>query len=253
MKVLALIPARYNSTRFPGKPLVMIQGKSMIQRVYEQCKKVKGLEVVVATDDARIADHVKEFKGKFMLTGEHDSGTSRCIEVVEQLEDEGSFYDLVLNVQGDEPFIDPKQIELVIAGLKDASEPEIISLCKRISTKEELFNSNVVKVVMTDEDPIFSYRDALYFSRHPIPFVRDTLEGAWLDQTSFYKHIGLYGFRKDVLLELQDLETSPLSLAESLEQLTWLANDYLIGVVETTIESIGIDTPDDINNALRMV
>lgn len=240
MKTLGIIPARYASTRFPGKPLIDIEGKSMIQRVYEQASKANLVdEVIVATDDERIFDHVKGFRGLVEMTDiKHRSGTDRCAEVAKRHQE----FDFVINIQGDEPFIDPAQIDITITPLRDGSF-EIATLAKPLKTSEDLFNPNIVKVVMAQRGK------ALYFSRHPIPFVRNIEESNWIKHRTFYKHIGLYAFKRKTLLELSQLSVSDLEKSESLEQLRWLENGYAIFVNKTDKESIGIDTPEDLEKA----
>lgn len=238
MKVLGIIPARYASTRFPGKPLVEIGGKTMIERVYRQCIKSNLTEVVVATDDSRILHHVKSFGKAIMTSDHHQSGTDRCNEVAENMREE---FDYVVNVQGDEPFIDPDQINLLLAMLD--METQIATLIKKIETSEQLFNSNVVKVVKNLKD------QALYFSRSPIPNIRGKEEKDWLKHQSFYKHIGMYAYRIDVLKALAGLAQTNLEKSESLEQLRWLENGYSIRTTETSQETFGIDTPEDLKKA----
>ena len=245
MKILGIIPARYASTRFPGKPLTIINGKSMIQRVYEQSLK-SGLlsDVVVATDDQRIFDAVVAFGGKVMMTSsEHNSGTDRCCEIVEKI---GDKYDAVVNIQGDEPFINPEQINQ-IATLISSEESQIASLCKPIKNEDELFDENVVKVVFDIKGK------ALYFSRQTIPFLRkvDKDEKSWMQARTFYKHIGIYAYKVDVLKEIASLEQSGLELAECLEQLRWLENSYTIKMGVTEFESYSIDTPQDVEKCLK--
>lgn len=252
LKILGIIPARYESTRFPGKPLVNINEKSMIQRVYEQCQKSTMLtKIVVATDDVRIFDHVHSFGGVAIMTKEtHQSGTERCGEVLEILEEAGENYDILVNIQGDEPFINPKQIDLVCnAFLKDDSI-EIATLVKQIDKEEELFNPNVVKAVLTDIDPEDETCDALYFSRQPIPYQRGVEEKEWLKNHKYYKHIGIYAFAVEEFYGILDLESSTLEKSESLEQLRWLSNHYTITVLETNYETFGIDTPEDLKKVL---
>lgn len=239
MKVLGIIPARYASTRFPGKPLVDIHGKTMIQRVYEQAMKAKSLsKVIVATDDERIFNHVQSFKGEVMMTSDvHQSGTDRCAEVINQLSSEA--FDAVVNIQGDEPFINPIQIDSVIEVLK--KEPFMIStLVKRIHTEGVIHNPNIVKAVFSSEGK------AIYFSRSPIPYLRNIPTDEWLSKGEFYKHIGLYAYKSAVLKEIALLPPSRLEQLESLEQLRWLENGYSIGIAETDLETIGIDTPEDL-------
>lgn len=237
MKIIGIIPARYGSSRFPGKPLVDIDGKSMIQRVYEQASKSTRLDaVVVATDDVRIADEVSAFGGKFQLTSAaHQSGTDRCAEVM--LKQTG--YDVVINIQGDEPYIDPLQIDLLISCF-DASTVQLATLVKRIESNEELFNSNIPKVILN------ASQEAVYFSRQAIPFIRGTEKDFWLEEHQFYKHIGIYGYTTPTLLELTKLEPSSLELAERLEQLRWVENGYTIQTRTTEIETIAVDAPEDL-------
>ena len=239
MKVLGVIPARYASTRFPGKPLVDIQGKTMIQRVYEQAMKAKSLsKVIVATDDERIFKHVQSFKGEVMMTSDvHLSGTDRCAEVINQLSSQA--FDAVVNIQGDEPFIDPSQIDSVVGVLK-RQQFMIATLVKRIYTEGVILNPNIVKVVFSSEGK------ALYFSRSPIPYLRNSPVDEWLSKGEFYKHIGLYAYKSSVLREIALLPPSRLEQLESLEQLRWLENGYAIGIAETDLETIGIDTPEDL-------
>ncbi len=241
MKVLGIIPARYASTRFPGKPLVDIQGKTMIQRVYEQAMKAKSLsKVIVATDDERIFNHVKSFKGEVLMTSDvHQSGTDRCAEVINQLSSQA--FDAVVNIQGDEPFINPIQINSVVEVLKK-EQFMIATLVKRIYTEGVIHNSNIVKAVFSSEGK------ALYFSRSPIPYLRNIPTDEWLSKGEFYKHIGLYAYKSSVLKEIALLPPSRLEQLESLEQLRWLENGYAIGIAETDLETIGIDTPEDLLN-----
>jgi len=237
MKIIGIIPARYASTRFPGKPLVDIYGKTMIQRVYEQSIKTKGLaEVVVATDDERIAEEVTNFGGKYVMTSPaHQSGTDRCAEVAAQLPE----YDIIINIQGDEPYISPEQIELLSTCFND-KETQLATLIKEISTEEELFNVNIPKVTIN------SRQEALYFSRQTIPFIRSAEKQEWINKHQFYKHIGIYGYRRDVLLAITKLQPSSLEMAESLEQLRWLENGFTIKTKVTQLETIAIDTPEDL-------
>ncbi len=235
--IIGVIPARYASTRFPGKPLIDIGGKSMIQRVYEQCVKTSILsDVIVATDDQRIAEHVVAFGGKVMMTADtHQSGTDRCAEVV--LKYDGKC-DAVINIQGDEPFIDPKQIELLASAFNDEST-QIATLIKKISSEEEVRNPNVVKVIAN------KYNQAIYFSRSPIPYRRNP--GV---EITYFKHVGIYGYRKQILAEITQLSVSNLEQAESLEQLRWVENGYIIILKETDMETIAIDSPDDLAQVL---
>jgi len=241
MKSIGVIPARYESSRFPGKPLVDIAGKTMIQRVYEQCIKVDQLQdVIIATDDQRIYDHVKNFSGKVMMTDKnHPNGTSRIGEVISQNE----AYDLVINIQGDEPFINPKQIDALISEMK-ISKKDIGTVAKKIDQEGPLFDPNTVKVIFDKN------KKAIYFSRHPIPFQRGIEEKNWLIEHTYYKHIGLYAFRRKPLLDLLDLPITPLAKSESLEQLIWLEHGYDIAISISQYESFGIDSPEDLEKAL---
>jgi 3-deoxy-manno-octulosonate cytidylyltransferase (CMP-KDO synthetase) len=239
MNTAAIIPARYASTRFPGKPLALIGGKSMIQRTYEQAKK-SGLDyVAVATDDDRIFAHVKGFGGEVLMTSESCiNGTERIAEALAQL----SFKpEVVVNIQGDEPFIQPSQIQSIVNALLDPGTG-IATLKKSIDNRETLLDPNSVKVV-TDKDGF-----ALYFSRSPIPYQRDNKE-VWPDFPVYFKHLGVYGYKPEILMELVRLEETPLQKLESLEQLCWLENGYLIKVLETDFQSIAVDTPEDLEKA----
>ena len=240
MKVVGIIPARYYSTRFPGKPLSMIKGKTMIHRVCEQAWKSKLDAVVVATDDMRIAEEVLGFGGKYVLTNpKHPSGTDRCREALDMLE---SQYDAVVNIQGDEPFIDPNQINQVI-DLISRDDTQIVSLAKRIEDEEELFSSNTVKVVMDAKG------DALYFSRTPIPYMRNVNQKKWLARGCFYKHIGIYAYKADTLHQIAMMPPTALETAESLEQLRWIENGLKICMGITDAENVSVDQPSDIAKA----
>ena len=240
MRVVGIIPARYNSTRFPGKPLSMIKGKTMIHRVWEQAWKSKLDAVVVATDDMRIAEEVLGFGGQYVLTDpNHRSGTDRCREVLYSLENQ---YDAIINIQGDEPFIDPAQIDQVIE-LISRDGTQLASLAKRIEDEEELFSSNTVKVVMDNRG------NALYFSRNPIPFMRNLDHEKWLQKGVFYKHIGLYAYKTDTLCQIAEMQPTSLEMAESLEQLRWLENGLSIRMGITESENVSVDLPNDIAKA----
>ncbi|SOD13226.1 3-deoxy-manno-octulosonate cytidylyltransferase [Pedobacter xixiisoli] len=236
-KILGIIPARYASTRFPGKPLIYINGKTMIQRVYEQAKKTESLtDVVIATDDERIVEEVVNFGGKYVMTSAtHKSGTDRCAEVAEQMPE----YDIIINIQGDEPYINPEQIELLTSCFIEENI-QLATLIKEIDNKEELFNVNIPKVVLNTR------QEALYFSRQTIPFIRNADEENWASKHPFYKHIGIYGYRKDVLSAITKLQPSSLEVAENLEQLRWLENGFTIKTKITNLETIAIDTPEDL-------
>lgn len=239
LKVVGIIPARYASTRFPGKPLVIIGGKPMIQRVYERVSEVLDT-VIVATDDERIAAAVENFGGKVILTRpDHPSGTDRCYEAYTRLNED---FDIVINIQGDEPFIHPSQLEALIDCF-ESERVEIATLVRRITPEEGtefLKSPNHPKVVMNARG------EALLFSRSVIPFLRGVPEDDYLQQGDFYAHIGIYAFRAPVLREIVSLKPSRLEKAESLEQLRWLENGYTIRCGITTHRSIGIDTPEDL-------
>ncbi len=243
MKYLALIPARYASTRFPGKPLADIGGKPMIRRVYEQVKKAVD-DVYVATDDARIFEAVVSFGGKAVMTSSnHRSGTDRCREAMEIV---GGSFDVVLNIQGDEPFIQPQQIETLMECF-NSSDVDIATLVKPFSEEEgltALMDAGSPKVVLNKK------MQAIYFSRSVVPYVRDAQCEDWLRKHLFYRHIGLYGYRCNVLREISRLEPTLLEKAESLEQLRWIENGYVIKAGITHAVSFGIDFPDDIPKAL---
>ncbi len=246
MKFIGIIPARYGSSRFPGKPLADMAGKPMIQRVYEQVKKAID-EVWVATDDERILKVVEGFGGKAVLTSpDHKSGTDRCNEAFSKI---GNGFDVVINIQGDEPFIQPQQIE-TLKSCFDSKETELATLVKPFKKEdgfEVLFNPNSPKVVVNKNS------EAIYFSRSIIPYIRDAHHTEWLDKHIFYKHIGMYAYRADVLKKITLLPQSNLELAESLEQLRWIENGYKIKVGLTDIETIGIDTPEDMEKAIKLL
>jgi 3-deoxy-manno-octulosonate cytidylyltransferase (CMP-KDO synthetase) len=240
--IIGIIPARYASTRFPGKPLVDIKGKSMIQRVYAQAKKSTSLSsVIVATDDERIFKHVTDFGGEVCMTSsDHPSGTDRCAEVISKM---NLTCDAVINIQGDEPFIEPGQIDLVSKCFADA-RTQLATLIKKVSSPEVLFNPNSPKVIINTEN------FAIYFSRHPIPFLRGVEQSEWLNSHTYYQHIGIYGYRIDALQKITKLPLSSLEKAESLEQLRWIENGYAIKTAITEFETIAIDTPADLENIL---
>ena len=241
MKILGIIPARYASTRFPGKPLVDVAGKPMIRRVYEQSKQSNGLdEVVVATDDERIADEVIRFGGKVELTSEkHRNGTERCAEVLERYPD----YDYVVNIQGDEPFIKPQQID-GLCDLLDGSV-QLGSMVKKIEDPTLLDNPSIMKVILN------KFHEAIYFSRTAIPYVRDYPKAEWLKHHTFYKHICIYAYRSDILFEITNLPPADLETSESLEQLRWIENGYKIKIGITEFESHSVDTPQDLERILN--
>ncbi|TKG92492.1 3-deoxy-manno-octulosonate cytidylyltransferase [Puteibacter caeruleilacunae] len=239
MKFLGIIPARYGSTRFPGKPLADISGKPMIQRVYERVQKV--LEhVVVATDDQRIYDVVSGFGGAVVMTSvDHQSGTDRCEEALNEYTSKHDYNpDVVINIQGDEPFIHPEQIEDLKKCFCNEST-DIATLIKPVNEVDIILNPNKVKVVKGVDNR------AIYFSRSPIPFIRGVEQADW-GQHTFFVHIGMYGYRVNALHEVVGMAQGKLEKKESLEQLRWLENGLLIMTAETDVESIGIDTPEDL-------
>ena len=245
LRFVGIIPARFASTRFPGKPLVNIAGKTMIERVYEQVSKAL-TDVYVATDDKRIFDAVLAFGGKAIMTSDkHRSGTDRCYEAFSKLEE---WFDVVINVQGDEPFIQPEQI-VELQRCFEEPETQIATLAKKITKKdglEFLQNPNNPKLVVNKQN------EALYFSRSVIPYRRGAEPENWISLHPYLKHVGIYAYRADVLHELTLLEQSPLEIAESLEQLRWLENGYRIKVGFTDVETIGIDTPEDMEKVKEM-
>jgi len=246
MKFLGIIPARYASTRFPGKPLADINGKPMIQRVYEQTlSAIK--DVWVATDDVRIKEVVESFGGNVIMTSpDHQSGTDRIAEAATKIIAKSSVqYDVIINIQGDEPFIQAEQIDAVKKCFEKDST-QIATLVKRISEESEIFDPNKVKAIISKD------KKALYFSRSPIPYLRGIEKEAWLEKGTYYKHIGMYAYQLNVLMEVTKLEQSSLELSESLEQLRWLENGYWIQTEITEHESIGIDTLEDLERIKEM-
>jgi 3-deoxy-manno-octulosonate cytidylyltransferase (CMP-KDO synthetase) len=243
MKVLGVIPARYGSSRFPGKPLIDLKGKSMIQRAYEGAKRCTLFEeVIVATDDQRILDVVLSFGGKAMMTSQsHPSGTDRCAEVASAY----SQMDVVVNIQGDEPLVDFRQLEQLIKAFEDR-DTQIATLGNKSVSMDDLLNPNRIKIVVNNAD------EAIYFSRSPIPNFHQAKQEP-LSAYPYLRHIGLYAYRSDILSELTALEPTALELTESLEQLRWLYYGYSIKVVETTIETPNIDVPEDVQKVLNLL
>lgn len=243
--IVGIIPARYASSRFPGKPLIDINGISMIQRVYEQAVKSKLLnKVLVATDDVQIFNHVKSFGGEVVMTAaHHPSGTDRCWDALQQLQDD---YQYVINIQGDEPFIVPAQIDELATVLQDG-RTELATQMIAVDNYEILFDKGEVKIVLNTNN------EALYFSRMVIPFIKGVAEKDWHKEHAYFRHVGMYAYRKDVLKKITQLPVSPLEKAESLEQLRWIENGFSIKCVVTKYESHCIDTPEDIAKVLALM
>jgi 3-deoxy-manno-octulosonate cytidylyltransferase (CMP-KDO synthetase) len=240
MKAIGIIPARYASTRFPGKPLTPIGDKSMIQMVYEQSAKSGLDQVMVATDDKRIADHVRSFGGTAVMTSAfHTTGTERCAEALGYAE---GHYDVVLNIQGDEPFIEPALLDQLVKSFIDDTV-QIATAVRTIDNNDELFSPHTVKVVRSQDS------FALYFSRSPIPHIRNIEPAHWLEHHQFLCHIGIYAFRAEILPKIIKLPITPTEQTESLEQLRWLSNGYKIKLLETEYRSISVDTPQDLKKA----
>lgn len=244
MNILGIIPARYASTRFPGKPLIQIAGKSMLQRVYEQSIKADKLtDVIIATDDDRIVAHAESFGAKVVLTKpNHPSGTDRCFEALVNSKIQA---DYVINIQGDEPFIDPIQIN-ELASICDGNT-ELATQMIPVDSYEVLFDTGEVKIVMNE------HHEALYFSRMVIPFVKGFPENQWHLQHQYYRHVGMYAYRTDILQKITELSPSTLENAESLEQLRWVQNGFKIKLVQTKFDSHCVDTPSDIEKVLKLM
>lgn len=244
MKIIGIIPARFASTRFPGKPLALIKGKSMLQRVYEQASLAKLLsKVIVATDDERIASHAKSFGATTVITSpQHPSGTDRCYEALKL---SGEHCDYVVNVQGDEPFLDPEQIDSIAAACD--GHVEILTQMTKCSTHETLFDTGEAKIVLNKNNEV------LYFSRSVIPHLRNVDEKEWHLRHDYYRHVGTYAYRVDILEKITQLSISSLEGAESLEQLRWLEGGFRIKCIESNFDSHAIDTPGDIERVLRLM
>jgi 3-deoxy-manno-octulosonate cytidylyltransferase (CMP-KDO synthetase) len=239
MKVLGVIPARYGSTRFEGKALADILGKPMIQRVYERAIKARTIdELIVATDDIRIFDTVKGFGGNVTMTAQHNTGTDRIAEVAGKND-----ADIIVNVQGDEPLIEPAMIDEAVQPLIDDDKIDLGTLVHRINSEEEYHNPNVVKVAVTKQG------FAMYFSRSPIPYIKS----GNIENTIVYRHVGLYVYRKYALLDFATKPSTPFEISEGLEQLRFLENGYRMKVTETKYKSIGVDTPEDLENVKKMI
>jgi 3-deoxy-manno-octulosonate cytidylyltransferase (CMP-KDO synthetase) len=246
MNFIGIIPSRYESTRFPGKPLADICGKPMIQRVYEQAVKAMD-EVWVATDDERIVNAVKGFGGNVVMTAlDHRSGTDRCAEAAMKISKiTGNCYDVVVNIQGDEPFMQPREIELIMECFTDSPNTGIATLIQPILKNEDIFRPDMVKVVLDNES------NAIYFSRSPIPHIFGAEGSKWLEHYPFYGPVGLYAYRYSTLQELAKLSEVVLEKVESLEQLRWLENGFKIKTNITGSDNFGIDTPEDLEKAIE--
>jgi len=247
MNFLAIIPARYASSRFPGKPLADIKGEPMIQRVYRRVAEIYA-DTVVATDDSRIFDAVAAFGGKVVMTSEsHRSGTDRAAEALDKYEAAtGRRFDAVVNVQGDEPFVAYEHLTK-IKELFDDKAVEIATLVKPFAADEDIFNPNSPKVVLSTDNY------ALYFSRSVIPYLRGVAESEWQAGHTYYKHIGLYAYRADILRRITRLPQCELEKSESLEQLRWLANGYRIKTALTNTQTVAVDTPEDLQKVLALI
>ena len=247
MRFLGIIPARYGSTRFPGKPLVDIDGRAMIQRVYERAAEALE-EVWVATDDGRIERAVKGFGGKVVMTSaDCPSGTDRCREAAEKIAaaTDRSF-DVVVNIQGDEPLLHPEMIEKLMACFEDGTA-DIATLANPVTCPDDIFNPSEVKVVFDGR------RNALYFSRSPVPYVMEAERADWLKHHRFYKHVGVYAYRMEILRKITELPVSSLEAVERLEQNRWLENGYNVRVEITDHESVPVDTPEDLDRVRRLL
>lgn len=242
---MAIIPARYGSLRLPGKPLIQIRGKSLIQRVCERVQMAKAIDhFCVATDDIRIYNHVKKLGYDVVMTRyDQPSGTYRCAEVLSQF----PMVTHVINVQGDEPLLDPSMIDMLSTYISGQSGLRIATIINRIENPEDLFNPNVVKVIINKKG------EAMYFSRQAIPYVRDYPVENWLSQGVFYKHVGIYAYTAYALHAIEKLETHPLESIEKLEQLTWIANDFNIHCIESSLVSKGIDTEEDLQEVTSLI
>ena len=246
MKAIVIIPSRFGSSRFPGKPLADIKGKPMVQHVYENASKAVS-EVWVATDDERIEIAIKKFNGKCVMTSSDcQSGTDRLAQAITKIPDASSF-DVVVNVQGDEPFIQPEQILLLLSIFEKNPQTQIATLVKKITSIEDLLNPNKPKVAIADDG------HAVYFSRSPIPYLRGKDVKDWCSERDYFKHIGIYAYRREVLVEIAKLPQSQLEKTESLEQLRWLDNNYKIFTAVTDFENLCVDTPEDLKKILESI
>ncbi len=246
MKTLGIIPARYASTRFPGKPLADLLGKPLVYHVYTRAKQALD-HVVIATDDQRIFDKLSQMGAQVIMTSSHhSSGTERCAEALSKYsQTTKTHFDFVINIQGDEPLIDPKIIQKLQQNL--TATTQIATLVKKQSDPDVIFNPNVVKVITDHQN------NAIYFSRHPIPFIRDTEKRLWTKHFQYLTHIGIYAYSTDVLLEITKLEPTGLEKAEKLEQLRWIYYGYKIKTIIVDYQAIGVDTPEDLEYVRRLM
>lgn len=244
MSIIGIIPARYASTRFPGKPLASIKGKTMLQRVYDQSCSAKKLDdIIIATDDERIEQHARSFGANVVMTGtEHPSGTDRCFEAYTT---HGKKYTHVINIQGDEPFLDPEQINSLAAICNESVE--IATQMTKCHDYEVLFDIGEVKIVLNNK------QEAQYFSRSVIPYIKGVEEQEWHKHFDYFRHVGMYAYRVDILEKICLLKPSSLEMAESLEQLRWLVNGFKIKCVETSFDSHCVDSPEDIEKVIRLM
>lgn len=245
MKILGIIPARYGSTRLPGKALIRVQGKTIIERVYRRVQQSQHLDtLIIATDDVRIFNHARKFGAEAAMTRQdHESGTSRCAEVLESYPG----FDVIVNIQGDEPLINPAQVDQLCELMAGNPEVAVGTLVRKIDQVADLSNPAIAKVVMGADGRV------LYFSRNAIPFVRDIPQEQWLGHAPFYKHVGMYAYRKDILHQIGALRPGALEKAEKLEQLNWLVNGIAVYAAETEYTSLGVDTPEDLETLERLL
>ncbi len=250
MKFIGIIPARYASSRFPGKALFVIEGKTMIQRVYEQAQKCNIIsELYIATDDVSIENHVKKFGGNVVMTSiDHLCGTDRCNEAFHIINGKNKYSpeDVIINIQGDEPLINPEQISLTASCFRN-NEVKIATLVRKIDSTEDLLNPSVIKVVCD------KYKKAIYFSRSPIPYFRGIDQIQWINKHTYFQHIGIYAYRAHIIDEIHELNQSSLEKAESLEQLRWLENGYPVHVEITHHASHSVDVPGDVNKIIKLL
>lgn len=244
MSIIGIIPARYASTRFPGKPLAAIKGKTMLQRVYDQsCRANKLDDIIIATDDERIEQHARSFGANVVMTKtDHPSGTDRCFEAYTK---HGKKYSHVINIQGDEPFLDPEQINSLAAICNESVE--IATQMTKCQDHDVLFDIGEVKIVLNKK------QEAQYFSRSVIPYIKGVKEQEWHKHFDYFRHVGMYAYRIDILEKICRLKPSALEMAESLEQLRWLENGFKISCVETSFDSHCIDSPEDIEKVIRLM